>query len=576
VTAPREIVAASRWTRDILVAALMVFGLHAGDARAQSPTAPPRIGQRPADPAAARPGQTATATPLLIALMPFDGKDTPAPPKRPLQPVNTAGAVADTLSARPQARYYKVLGPDLWAGMARLRHHGRATDVRPIARLIKANVVIGGWIEATPGPDAPKPYRLTVTVYDDQGQVLGQLGYDVDKAVLDPRKFSSQGTAFFQMLDQALHLPATAGPAAQVAVAPGSPGSLGPTSSSPGRSPTTGPAQAAAPASGPASWQPVSQQPPLAMPEGQVVQLEDKEKAPLGPTGPTGPLIPQTKEAHEFYDRRPPWLPGFELRAGYLYNARAFTNVGSELRLPRTGSHGAVLHGELYPFSFGKSLSPALAGLGVRVTALLPVWRDIGQVAQEGGPVLGYYSATEQRIEAAIRWQYNYWGEILRPIIELEALFGDHNFTINPKQNIDYGHLPSSEYRYLGALIGGRIFFTHKVAARLGFTFAKLLSLGALSTPAFDGVGQPLFQSNGFRSYGPGDGTLWRIELGASYDLWKGITLAASFFYEQNKLSFAGQGNVLQTDQLTPVSAAQDEYLGVMITLGYAFRPFVR
>jgi hypothetical protein len=105
------------------------------------------------------------------------------------------------------------------------------------------------------------------------------------------------------------------------------------------------------------------------MPEGQVVQLEDKEKAPLGPTGP---LIPQTKEAHEFYDRRPPWLPGFELRAGYLYNARSFTNVGSELRLPRTGSHGAVLHGELYPFSFGKSLSPALAGLGVRVTAMLP------------------------------------------------------------------------------------------------------------------------------------------------------------------------------------------------------------
>ncbi len=550
----------------MLVAALMVFGLQAGEARAQAPTASSRAAQS----AAARPAPAAPAAqaaPLLIALMPFDGKDTPAPPKRPLQPINTAAAVADTLSARPQARYYKVLGPDLWAGMARLRHRGRATDVRPIARLIKANVVIGGWIEATPGPDAPKPYRLTVTVYDEQGQVLGQLGYDVDKATLDPRKFSNQGTAFFQMLDQALHLPASAAPAAQVAVATAPPAS--PT----GRSPGPGPTQAPTPASGPAAWQPVSQQPPLAMPEGQVVQLEDKEKAPLGPTGP---LIPQSKEAHEFYDRRPPWLPGFELRAGYLYNARSFTNVGSELRLPRTGSHGAVLHGELYPFSFGKSLPPALAGLGVRVTAMLPVWRDIGQVSQEGGPVLGYYTATEQRVEAAIRWQYNYWGEILRPIIELEGLFGDHNFTINPKQNIDYGHLPSSEYRYLGALIGGRIFFTQKVAARLGFTFAKLLSLGALSTAAFDGVGQPLFQSNGFRSYGPGDGTLWRVDLGASYDLWKGITLAASFFYEQNKLSFAGQGNVLQTGQLTPVTAAQDEYLGVMITIGYAFRPFVR
>lgn len=563
MTAPRENVAISPRARKILVTTLMVFGLTGGTATAQ-PTAAPRAGQKPAAPVA--PAAPAPAAPLVIAMMPFDGKDTPAPPRRPLQPNTTAIAVGDTLAARPQSRYYKVIGPDLWTGMARLRHHGRATDVRPMARLIKANLVIGGWIEATPGPDAPKPYRLTVTVYDEQGQVLGQLGYDVDKAVLNPQKFSTQASAFFQMVDQALHLPAGA---SSPAVATSSP-------AAPGRDATQGAASTAAAGSSsgtPSSWQPVSQQPPLAMPEGSVAQLEDKEEAPLGQVKP---LIPQSREAHEFYDRRPPWLPAFDIRVGYLYSTRAFTNTGSDLRLPRAGTSGAVLHGELYPFSFGKKIGPALAGLGVRVTAQLPVWRDVGQASQDGGPINGYYSASEQRVEAALRWQYNYWGEILRPIIELEGLFGDHSFSLSPKQNIDFAHLPSSEYRYLGALIGGRLFFSQKASARLGFAFAKILSLGALSTPAYDSAGQPLFQQNGFRSYGPGDGAMWRVELGAAYDLWKGITLGAGFYYEQNKLSFNGQGNVLQNDQLTPVSAAQDEYLGVMVTLGYVFRPFVR
>ena len=46
--------------------------------------------------------------------------------------------------------------------------------------------------------------------------------------------------------------------------------------------------------------------------------------------------------------------------------------------------------------------------------------------------------------------------------------------------------------------------------------------------------------------------------------------------YEQNKLNFAGQGNILQTDQKTPVTDAQDEYMGIMFTVGYAYRPFIR
>lgn len=562
MTAPKEKLAVSRPAGKLLAVALVVSGLTGSTALAQprpgQPYAAPKAAATPAVSAAAaaaagqRPAQL---QPLIIAMMPFDGKDTPTPPRRPLQPVTTAGAVAETLGARPQSRYYKVLGADLWAGMARLKHHGRATDVRPIARLVKANIIIGGWLEATPSPDAPKPYRLTVTLYDEEGQLLGQLGYDVDKFTLNPQKLGGQATALFQMIDQALHVPAsTATPMA----------TFGPAPATPTAPRSTAPSQAA--------WQTVSQQPPMAVPEGPVVQLEDKEQAPLGQTGP---LVPNSKEARELYDRRPPWLPAFDLRVGYLYSTRSFTNVGSDLRLPRAGANGAVVHGELYPFSFGKNIGSALAGLGVRVTAMLPVWSDVGQASQADSPPTGYYSASEQRVEAALRWQYNYWGEVLRPIIELEGLFGDHNFSLVPKQNIDFGHLASSEYRYLGALIGGRLFFSQKASARIGFTFAKILSLGALATAAFDGVGEPLLQSNGFRSYGPGDGLLWRLELGTSYDVWKGITVGAAFYYEQNKLAFTGTGNVLQSDQLTPVSAAQDEYMGIMFTVGYSFRPYI-
>ena len=564
-------------TGRVLVVALLASGLVAETVQAQPQPASrgeqksvgTTVAPRPVTPAAQRPAQV---QPLLIAMMPFDGKDTPTPPRRPLQPVTTAVAVAETLAARPQSRYYKVLGADLWSGMARLKHHGRATDIRPIARLVKANIIIGGWLEATPSKDAPKPYRLTVTLYDDQGQLLGQLGYDVDKSTLNPQKLGGQATALFQMIDLALKIPG-ATPGVQAAASQWTPYTPSATYSPAQQG---GVVQSSANQQGANqqnSWQPVSQQPEMHAPEGPVVQLEDKEAAPLGPVGP---FIPNTKEAHERFDRRPPWLPAFDLRVGYLYNTRTFTNQGSELHLPRTGANGAVIHAEIYPFSFAKSIGAPLAGLGVRVTALLPVWRDVGQTTQDDKPATGFYGATEQRVEAALRWQYNYWGEILRPIIELEGLFGDHSFNLTPKQNIDFGHLPSSEYRYLGALIGGRLFFSHKASARIGFTFAKLLSLGAMSTAAFDGVNVPLLQSNGYRSYGPGDGALWRVELGTSYDVWRGITIGAGFYYEQNKLNFAGQGNILQTDQKTPVTDAQDEYMGIMFTVGYAYRPFIR
>jgi hypothetical protein len=48
--------------------------------------------------------------------------------------------------------------------------------------------------------------------------------------------------------------------------------------------------------------------------------------------------------------------------------------------------------------------------------------------------------------------------------------------------------------------------------------------------------------------------------------------VGARVFFEQNRLQFGGEGNVLTTSG-QPVTAARDEYLGVMAHIGYVFQP---
>ena len=146
-TAPRENVAIVAGARKILAAALMVFGI-AGAFLPGYRGGPAGCPANRTSAAAAAPNM---APPQLIAMMPFDGR-TPGPAAASVfQPNTTATAVAETLAARPQARFYKVLEPNLWAGMARLRNHGKSTDVRAVARLIKANLVVGGWDRSNAG-----------------------------------------------------------------------------------------------------------------------------------------------------------------------------------------------------------------------------------------------------------------------------------------------------------------------------------------------------------------------------------------------------------------------------------------
>jgi hypothetical protein len=503
-----------------------------------------------------------TPAPVVIAMMPFDGKDTPAPPKKPVQPMMTAAAIADTLSARPQASGYRIIAADLWASLARLRTRNKASELQSAAKLLKAGVLIGGYLEATPGSDAPKPYRLTLTLYDAQGQLLGQLAYDLDQPTIVPAQFSSQATAFFQMLDQAVQ------PLAPMATSqrPAQPGAAYSQSSG-------AYGQAAGAAYGQAN--PVDS----GAASGPAMKYEDKEEAPLLPgeeRPKKGPLVPQSKEAHDLYDRRGPWTPGLDLRLGFLWNGRSLSNEGSDLRFPFSGAPGIALHAELYPLAFVKHASDALAGFGARIDVQRPFWNDIQQKTQLNGGTSGLYSASEYRVEGGIRWHYNPWNAELRPDFEVEGLYGVHSFSTKGKENIDYLRIPPAEYRYAGAQFGMKMFFTRRIAARAALTLAKLLSLGLLDTPGVDGQGNSTRDLNGYQSYGPGSGMLWRLDLGASADVFRGITLGAAFYYEQNRATFEGQGNVYQTDGKTPVSAMQDSYTGVMLTLGYVYRPWIR
>lgn len=491
-----------------------------------------------------------TPAPVVIAMMPFDGKDTVSPPKKPLQPMITAAAIADALTSRPQASGYRVIAADLWASLSRLRTRNKASELRAAAKLIKAGVLIGGYLEATPGNDAPKPYRLTLTIYDAEGQLVGQLGYDLDTQNVSPGAFSAQATAFFQMLDQAV------APAPAVAQRPAQAGSAPSTSygtpygtSYPATSPTptdSGPAQ----------------------------QYEDKEEAPLGQ--PRGPLVPQSREARELYDRRPPWQPALDLRFGFLWNGRTLTNEGSDLRFPFSGAPGIAAHAELYPLAFLKHVGGALAGLGARIDVQRPFWNDIQQKTQLNGGSTGLYSASEYRVEGGIRWHYNPWNAELRPDFEVEGLYGVHSFATKGKENIDYLRIAPAEYRYAGAQFGLRMFFTRRIAARAALTLAKLLSLGLLDTVGVDGQGTNLRDRNGYQSYGPGTGMLWRMDLGATVDVFRGITLGASFAYEQNRTKFEGKGNVFQIDAKTPVTAMTDSYTTILLTLGYVYRPWLK
>lgn len=487
-------------------------------------------------------GRARAEQPQIVALMPFDGRELARPPRKPIEPSFTASVVFESLQARIHGKPYRVLAPDLWTGMARVKNHGRSTDIPGVAKLLGARLVVAGYLEATSGPEYAKPYRLNVNVYAADGGLWGQIGFDLERSLLQPAAFDDKAAAIQQLIEQSLlRLPLISEPSAP-AVAAVKPRGKG----------------------GAASM--------ALHPAGPVAQAEDSEPVRFDPSQPKQTLVPLSEAAREELSRRPPWQAAIDLGVGYVYSTRLLVNEGTELRFGRAGAHGMALLGELHPFALLQAAGPWLSGLGVRAQVVLPFWPDIAHVMQVGQTQTGTYSAAEYRYDVALREHINPWDAVLRPDFAVELVYGEHSFSTAAKSNIDYLRVPPSNYRYLGGALHLRMFFTQRVSLTAGAMAAKLLSLGLMSRSGNDmGNMTSARDRNGFLSYGAGDGFQWRIEASSQVNVYRGLTLGVRFFYEQNRLSFEGDGNVLQANA-KPVTAATDDYLGVMATVGYVFQ----
>lgn len=520
-------------------------------------------------------GRARADQPPLVATAPFDGREQLHPPKKPIEPSFTASVVYEALESKSAGRPYRLLAPDLWTGMARVKHQGQTADVPGMARLLGARLVLSGYVEAT-GSKKGKPYRLFIWVYSADGVQLGKRSFDLDRSLLQPAAFADKAAAIQQLIEQAL--PQTISGGHEVAVSP--------TSLSPAHS-VASPTAAASPS--PAQAEPVEELPTVMKPgsalappvvgsnlpqrTGQITQYEDSEEVQFDPNKPRQSLVPLSPEARDMLERRPPWQAALELGAGYVYSTRLLQNEGSDLRFGRSGTHGMVLLGELHPLALLPSSGAWLSGLGLRAQVVLPFWSDIAHVREPGQPPSGTYTASELRYDVALRAHVNPWNLERRPDVALELLYGEHSFQTAAKSNIDYLRIPPASYRYVGGALHVRLFLTRRFSIAAGGTLAKHLSLGLQTRPGIDdGSMTAARDKNGFLSYGPGSGYQWRVEATTQVNVYRGLTLGARFFFEQNRLSFEGNGNILTTSA-QPVTSAKDEYLGVMATVGYTYQP---
>jgi hypothetical protein len=465
---------------------------------------------------------------VVAVLSSFNGAEAAVPPRRPLHVDSTPRAVRDLLQAREPQRY-QVLAPSEWRDAAKRRFRGRTTELQGIAKALGADLVVGGWVEAVPaGEGTGRPFRLTVALYDNWAQPLGQVAIDLNRDRVDALDLvqDERVQSLYQMVDRALGL--------------------------------VPPAKAKAKAK-----------------DTNVAQAEDQESAPLLLSPPRrakdAPLVPPTQEAKEIYYERQPWRQVFDLQVGYLASIRHFTDAGSDRSFNTSAGHGLRLHGEFYPLAAARRVPLWLAGLGVRLSVLLPFWKD-ARLLDERGQESGTYTISEQRVELGfLRWHWNFLDATLRPDIEVEALYGYHPFQLNPGRNVTRIDIPPVAYSYMGASVGARVYLLRRLSARAGLAFARMLDLGAIAEPGAPN-NDPLQAGRSYHVYGPGGAWLWRIDFALQARLWRGVALSGGFFYERVNLSFDGTGDVLvRGTTADKVTAATDEYGGIFLSAGYVY-----
>lgn len=502
----------------------------------------------------------ASANGPRVAIMRFDGREAANPPTRPLQPEAAASCVHQyfqELGQRdPRALRYEVLAPERWAETA--RRHGRG-QVQRIAEELKADLVIGGWLEQA--REGRAPYKMTLALYSNWADPLGLVTVDLWSKECDTRMLGRGTASFLAQINQALGLGVTS------AAAPARPRT--PPPAEPPREPVAT-KEPPPPREKPRQTdEPVRKTDEPRRDEGPVRQAEDREAAPIA----DGSLVPAAKGAASYLLRQP-WRETFSLQAGYLFSWRRFTDAndtgfnvaGTTTGLP--GAHGLALQGEIYPLAASSRVPLAAAGLGMRVAVLLPFWPGVVQ-KDTAGNRLGSYSTSELRIDwGFLRWHWNISEALLRPELVLEALYGYHRFDFARQDNSAIVlPLPSAGYQYLGGSVGMRMHFPYRIAAQVGLTVAGILDMGPMGLPGSD-PSKPPGQDLGFLVYGPGGGVLFRLDAGFFIPLYKGLGVSAAGFYERTALSFDGLGDVLDKNKMA-VRSATDEYAGLMAGLRY-------
>jgi hypothetical protein len=288
---------------------------------------------------------------------------------------------------------------------------------------------------------------------------------------------------------------------------------------------------------------PPPEQPPEE--ENPLQKKEPKEK----PEKPAGPRI-----------ERPVWTPYFDASAGFILTSRQFSfdtaglpafhsTIAPGLRIDATGYPLAILANRP-----GAAMN-ALTGLGVGITYDAIFWADSKPCPPHapGTPcpdTTEAYGTSETRLEAGLRWHWNFLMKPIRPDLLVTTQYGLHSFTIAKRPDGSDVGPPDVTYQYFSIGVGVRVPFTSYLAAGLLFNIHAVLDSGSVQTTA---------------ELGPGSAFGFRVHLWLEGRIWRGLTARLAAFYEQFGLGFDAPPATKMA------SSATDQYYGGILSIGYVY-----
>ncbi len=292
--------------------------------------------------------------------------------------------------------------------------------------------------------------------------------------------------------------------------------------------------------------------PPAAPPPGTT----SEEENPLAPKKekeePPAPAI-----------ERPVWAPYVDGSLAFLLSGRNFSfDQSGQPQFRSSVAAGLRVDASVYPLAFLATRpgagTNAITGLGAGATFDAVFWPDSIPCTRDMSgnclPTTERYGTSEHRIEAGLRWHWNFLNAPMRPDLLVTLQFGNHAFTIDKKPNgADVGP-PDVSYSYLSIGVGARMPFLNLFAAFATLNVHILIDAGAIQSA---------------NEFGPGGGWGVRLAAGGEARFWRGMTARVSGFYEQFGLSF--NGSTMPPPAKVTMGGATDQYYGLVIGLGYVF-----